>query len=117
MRVSIALHREDPKFGNQRDFECAYMHYNRQYADLNDEGGCVIEASFPASGEMVPNWIITHFSIGICEGVGPDMGGQIINSAPMHEPVPVEIGVEPKVNGVMQIDPARLAELGLTTKG
>lgn len=103
MRVSVALHRKEPTIpGNQREGECAYMNYNRQHAELDDNGYCVLDVKFPPMGETFPDWVAGFFSIGICENVPADTGGAILNWAPLYEPIPVEEGVIPKIKAVMK---------------
>lgn len=122
MRVSIALHRAEPLLSsNQRDAECNYMNYNRQYAELDANGNCLIDVDFVPMGEtvegdilFVESWKAKYFSIGICEGVPQDTGGQIINYAPLYEPVPVVEGTVPKIKCVMHVTPERMAECQLS---
>lgn len=104
MRVSIALHRTEPRIGgNQRHAECGYMNYNRQYAELDGDGHCVVDAAFPAMGETFEDWIALYWSIGVCEGVPQDEGGEVLNYAPLYEPMPVREGFVPKIKAVMKI--------------
>ena len=108
MLVSVALHRKEPKLpGNQRENECAYMNYNRQYAELDDKGYCVLDVEFPPMGETFPEWVAGFFSIGICENVPADTGGAILNWAPLYEPIPVAEGVIPKIKAVMKVTNTR----------
>lgn len=105
MQVSIALHRAEPRVGgNQRESECEYMNYNRRYATLDNDGHCVIDTSFPAMGETIEHWVAQYFSVGICEGVPNGCGGEILNYAPLYEPVPVRLGAAPAIKAVMKID-------------
>lgn len=105
MRVSVALHRKEPSLsGNQRDFECAYMNYNRQYAELDSNGYCVLDVEFPPMGETFPDWIAQFFSIGMCENVPADTGGTILNYAPLYEPLVVLQGAVPKIKAVMKVN-------------
>lgn len=112
MRVSIALHRDVPSIGgNQRDFECVYMNYNRQYADLDADGHCVVDIEFPVMGEtvegapsFVESWVAKFWSLGICEGVPQDTGGEVLNYAPLYEPIPVCEGFIPKIRAVMKVN-------------
>lgn len=109
MRVSVALHRKEPKLsGNQRENECAYMNYNRQYAELDADGHCVIDVEFPPMGETFPEWVAQFFSIGICENVPADTGGAIINYAPLYAPIPVQEGIIPKISAVMNVNAERV---------
>lgn len=108
MRVSVALHRTEPKIGgNQREAEFAYMGYNRQYADLDADGHCVIDADFPPMGETYVDgdkWIGRFFSIGVCENVPQDQGGTILNYAPLYAPLAYEKDAIPKIKAVMKVE-------------
>ena len=86
MKVSLALHTEDPgEDGNQRSFEARYMNYNRLIVDgeIDAKGNLLIElqnVAFVASGEAMPDWCPQNFryiSAGVC--TGPlDSGGSVI---------------------------------------
>lgn len=104
MRVSVALHRAEPRIGgNQRDIECAYRNYNRQYADLSDDGHCIVDIAFPPMDETFEHWVALYWSIGVCQDVPQDTGGGILNYAPLYEPMPVREGYVPKIKAVMKV--------------
>ena len=93
MRVSIALHVDDPgQDADQSLYEAKYMNYNRQHVDMaiSDEGGFIkaIDLQFPATGEDQASWapqVFTYWSAAVCTGPA-DQGGAIIISGPI-EPV------------------------------
>lgn len=124
MRVSIALHYAAPdENGNQRTFEAKYQNYNRRYMDLTideagDAYGICKHVEFPANGEtppedFEPQFVFSHFSLGVCTGVGTHTGGSIIITGPIDSGIDArKQGMIPTLSNLaVGVHAARLTEM------
>lgn len=107
MRVSVSLHKLEPdENANQSWREADYQNFNREYAEMEfDEAGnglvTIKNMQFPeCGGDDRERQVLTHFSIGVCEGpLG--RGGSIINAGPLDAAIEIRPGYSPELRAAM----------------
>lgn len=107
MRVSVTLHRLEPdENANQSWKEANYQNFNREYAmmEFDPAGNGLVQIKnmkFPTcGGDERERQVLTHFSIGVCDGPN-GAGGAIINAGPLDNAIEVRPGMHPELRAAM----------------